>query len=675
MPSVSVTGIGSGIDIESLVTELVGAQRQPTENRFDLKEAEYQAKLSAVGSLKSALSKFQSGLSGLNSVSSFLKRSSTVSDSTILSASTTTIAEPGDYEITVSSLAKAHSLSSQSYNSISDTVGEGTLTIRFGTTVYDVDTDTYTSFTQNAEQSTATITIGSGDNTLQGVRDAINKADAGVSASIVYDGTGYRLMLRSESGVKQSMEVTVDDSDANDLDASGLSVLAFNSSATNMTENVAAADAALSINGLAITSASNTLTEAIKGVTLSLTKADATNPVSLSIAHDVDAVQASIEGFAESYNELLQTVDQLSSYSAETQSAGLLIGDPILRGIENTIRTDINQLLSSYTTSYTSLNDIGMSTQADGSVKLDSEKLTESLAADFDGVAQLFAAMATATNNNVSFIGATDNTEVGNYSVEVTQLATRSQYTGDAISGYAGTITIDADNDTFAISVDGTQSAQLTLTHGSYSGATLASALQSLINGDSNLKEVGAKVTISFDTDHFVLTSDRFGAKSSVTISNIDTNFEAQLGLAEKSGSSAVDVQGSIGGVVATGNGQQLIGAGKASGLTLLISGSTTGNLGGVSFVKGVASRLSTSLDNILAASASLAAKESGLESNLKDLETERDKLNSRMNALETRLRTQFAVMDAFVAEMKSTGDFLSQQLASLAELSKPRKS
>ena len=216
---ITATGIGSGLDIEGLVTQLVAAERQPVDNRLNLRQATLQAELSAFGTLKGAVSGLQSSINDVRQLSTFQSRQASSSDTDAVTISATRSAATGSFSVGVTQLAEAHSLASVGFTSVDDVVGEGQLTFRFGTTDYEPGTDTYNSFSLNPESATLSISIDSTNNTLTGLRDAINEADAGVSATIVNDGTGYRLLINSSStGAVNSLEISAADNDGSDLD-------------------------------------------------------------------------------------------------------------------------------------------------------------------------------------------------------------------------------------------------------------------------------------------------------------------------------------------------------------------------------------------------------------------------------------------------------------------------
>ncbi|MFT7287390.1 MAG: flagellar hook-associated protein 2, partial [Halieaceae bacterium] len=321
---VAATGVGSGLDIEGLVTQLVNAERAPAENRLLQRETRLTSELSAFGTLQGALSGVQSSLSSLSSLSTFNQRSAATSNSAVLTATASADAATNNYSIEVDQLARSQSLASGSFSELTDVVGEGELSFRFGTTSYtgaDPGPESYDGFALNGDRASSSITIDSSNNTLQGVRDAINEAEIGVSAAIVNDGSGFRLLLSSQqTGADNSIEVQVDDTgDGGDTDTSGLSRLAFNAAAAaanggvaNLTQTVAAQDASFSINGLSLASDSNTVSEALGGVNLTLTGTTDGTPETLTVSDNSGAVRGAIEGFVNAFNNFASTAGNLT---------------------------------------------------------------------------------------------------------------------------------------------------------------------------------------------------------------------------------------------------------------------------------------------------------------------------------------------------------------------------
>lgn len=673
---VAVTGIGSGLDIEGIVSQLISAERGPVESRLLGREARLTSQLSAVGTLQGALSNLQTRVETLARASTFAQRSASSSNSDAVSASATSSAAAGSFRVQVDNLAEAQSLASGSFENLTDTVGEGTLTFRFG----NIDVDPPASapqsvdgFTVNADRPSASITIDSSNNTLQGVRDAINDADAGVSAAIVDDGSGFRLLLSAtQTGAANAVEIQVEDTgDGDDGDASGLSRLAFNESANNLEQTAAGSDANFSINGLALTSDSNRVGGVIDGVDLTLretTEAAAT----VTVSNNESAVRSAIEGFVEAFNNFARISDNLTSYNADTGTAGPLQGDFAARSVTTRIREALSESADGFDGPFASLTELGIRTQADGSLSIDEGILNDALSDNFDSIAGVFSRLGQTDDSNIRFRSSSDATSVGSFAVAITRLATGGTVEGDAINAPTGLapLLIDDDNDSLALTVNGVSSGAISLTQGSYeSGADLAAELQARINGSSALSDSGISVTVDFTADNrFEIVSTRFGSDSSVEITALGTSSTATLGLAIGSGTAGRDVAGSIGGVAATGSGQTLRGAAgsPSEGLVLDVTGGTTGERGSVDVSSGVAVALGGILDGFLGNDGLLALRSDGLQSGVSRIEEDREALNTRLEALEARYRSQFNALDSLLANLQSTSDFLTQQLANI---------
>jgi flagellar hook-associated protein 2 len=396
MASVTASGLGSGIDIGSLVTQLVSAERTPVATRLDRQEAEVQARISAFGGLRSALAQFESALAGLSKLDGFLARRATSSDPSVITASATRDAAVTTYDVQVERLAQGHKLLSTGFASGSAEVGTGALTIMVG-------------------GEAMALTIDATNNTLAGIRDAINEAsdNPGVSASLinVFDDdlqtnvTKLALTAR-ETGGANAIKLTVADDDTSvanpdgDTDTDGLSRLAYDAGAgvTNLDEIRAGEDALVWIDGQKITSATNTVEDAIEGVTLTLKATSAEDdlgvlvPAALGVAVDEEAAEGLIEAFVTAYNTLSGYLRQVDSYTAATGQASVLFGDSVARGLGLGLRRAIVDPVEGLTGPYPSLADLGVTTGSDGKLSVDTEKLDAALSEDLEGAGNLFAA-------------------------------------------------------------------------------------------------------------------------------------------------------------------------------------------------------------------------------------------------------------------------------------------
>ncbi len=657
---ISSPGIGSSLDVNGIISQLMTLERQPL-TALATKESSYQAKISAYGSLKGTLASFQNAVQVLSTPAKFLAQKAAVADATILSATAGSGAASGSYSVEISLLAQSQKLKSSAFTATSSTVGSGALTIDFGT--YSGD-----SFTLNPDKSTKTITIGSGQDSLAGIRDAINAASAGVTAGIVNDGSGYRLTLSAtDSGAANALRVIVADDDATHTDTAGLSQLLFDgrsvSGVQNLTQSAAAQNAALTIDGIAISKASNTITDAIEGVTLNLLKANPGTATTLTVARDSAGIRSAVESLVAAYNESAKALKNISAYNAATRQAAILQGDGAVRSIESALRSVLNSPLTTAGGGLTTLSDIGVAFQTDGTLKLNSAKLQTIVDDPAKDISTLFAAIGKPTDSLVSFASATSSTKAGTYAVNVTQLAAQGAALGDVVLG--GTTLITAGlNDALSLSLDGV-AASVTLAAGTYTPAQMAAEIQSKINAAGVLSAAASKVTVSLASGALAISSNRYGIASKIE-SIAGSAAAATFGTVDYTNGTGKDVAGTIGGFGATGSGQILSGSGDAAGLGLKVTGGATGDRGSVKFAQGYAAQLDKLIGGILATDGTLSSRIDGMNRSTKDIASRRDALNLRLAAVEKRYRAQYTALDVTMSNMSTTSTFLQQQLANL---------
>ncbi len=663
---VSAPGIGSGLDVTGIVGQLMAAERQPL-NALTRQELAYTQKLSAFGQVRSVLAGFQSALNDLSSGSKFQALSATSSDTQVLSASASGKAIPASYQIEVTQLAQQQKLASTGYATTDDVIGSGTLTIQFGT--YDSGLNT---FTANANKATKSISIDPANNTLAGVRDTINAANAGVTATIVNDGstTGNKLVLTStDSGAANSLKISVTDDDGNHFNSSGLSALAYDPTAVagsgkNLNQVAAAQDAQLKIDGITVNQSTNTVNNAIDGVTLNLARTNVGAKLTLTVSRDTKAITDAVQTFVNSYNGASGTLKKLTAFNGVGAQNGVLLGDGTARAIQVQMRSLLNTSVDSGG-ALTTLSQIGVSFTSDGMLALDSAKLNTAIDTNFDGIAALFSKAGKTTDNLVSYSASTSKTVPGTYAVNVSQLGTR----GTTQGSQAATLTVTAGvNDQLDLTIDGT-AISVTLAAATYASASaLAAEIQSKINGETG---TAGSVQVTQSGGVLSIASTRYGSASQAMVTG--GNGMASLLGASPATTAGVDVAGTINGATASGNGQMLTGAaGNASeGLALLIAGGALGTRGNVTFSQGYAFQLGQYLDNMLGDDGLLKSRTDGLDSSVKRLDQRQAQLEARLTQIEKRYRAQFTALDAMLSSMNNTSTFLTQQLASLPGSSK----
>lgn len=886
---ISSPGIGSGLDVNTIVSKLMAVESAPLTD-FDKKTASFQAQVSAFGAMSSALGNFQSTLTSLSSIASFQALTTTPGDATVVTATTTSSAQAGNYRVNISQLAQAQTLASGGYKSSTATLGTGAkTTISFalgtvsnsefgiagtalansmrtsgltagsvsinGTTITtnnttrsaraladaindkttttgvsakaspaltdkalfstfgDIDTSTGGSYTlsvggvdiavqganvaggagvtaasldaalsgdtaisraladanitvtgtaaggdlqfSNADGSNVALTetvtgnvtggigntagtanigssvtavgtitlvsadgspitvggsnpaaagltagvggnylsadfsadstrtagnivIDSTNNTLQGIMDAINKGNFGVTASIVSDGStgtgatpNHLVLTSSSTGANSTMKITLAGSGGDPADPDLVKLLGYDPGGDqNLSQKAAAADTLATVNGIAVTSSGTSITGAVTGVTFNALKIGST---SVTVAKDSSTLTNSVNSFVKAYNDLNTQLAALGSYDPDTKAAGPLLGDSTLRNLSSSVRATLSSAIAGLqSTSLTSLSQIGVSFQKDGSLAVDNAKLQKAITNNFNDIAGLFAAVGRSSDPDITFSSSSTKTQAGSYGINITQLATQGTLQGNV--PLPAETTIDQDT-TWTVTLDDTtpptlaNTATITLPAGTYNPSQLATLLQSSINGVSAFSNAGAAVTATLGDDGSLkLQSASYGAASNLKITTATgTDVSAVFGTG--SAVDGLDVVGTIGGYSATGKGQVLTGSpgGPVDGLKLTVKGDTLGARGTFGFSQGYAYMLNTLAAGYLGSSGTIASRTKGLNASVTDIATQRASFADRLTDIEKRYRTQYSALDTTIASMNSTQQFLTQQLAQLA--------
>lgn len=398
MASVTSLGIGSGLNVEDIITSLMKVENKPVES-LQTKAADISARISAFGSLTSAMSSFQSAAVTLAGLGTWNSMNGSSSNTSAVTATTSTGASAGSYAVEVQQLATAQSISSKSYSAATSPVGSGTLKIDIGSWNSDK-----TTFTANTSNKTLSVEVTAAD-TLTTLRDKINALGSGVNASILNDASGARLVINSrDTGATNGFRITATDGDGTNTDNTGLSALVYDppnaTSATTLRQS--GGDAQATINGLPVTSASNTLSNVVEGVTLTL-GAKTTSAVSVSISADTDKIKKALTDFTKAYNSLTSLLSTQTKYDADTKTAGALQGDSTAVSLQRQLRSLVGATTPASSV-YQTLSSVGVSLQADGTLAVDDTKFSKALTANMGEVRKLFTA-TDLTNSSRSGIG------------------------------------------------------------------------------------------------------------------------------------------------------------------------------------------------------------------------------------------------------------------------------
>jgi len=770
MATITSPGVGSGLDVTGIVSKLMDIERQPVA-ALDKKEVTQQAKVTAFGTLKSGLATLQTAAAALSDPFQFLKTSATSSNTDAFTASSFSNATQGTHAIEVTQTAQAQRIATGTFASTDAVIGTGNLTIQFGQISGTADSNGYFSgstFAAGGGSAPVTVKIDGTNNSLSGVRDAINSANAGVTASILNDGTGYRLVIASNTaGANNALKITTSgDSDGNNTDKLGLSQLAYDPTATkdagqNLSQVSAAQSAKLKIDGINITSQTNSVADAIPGVTLTI-KAPTTSPATLSVNQDMSGAATAITTMVKAYNDLNKSMSDLTAYDPTTKTAAALQGESVVRSIQFELRNTLSGALPSG--SFTHLSQVGITFGKDGSLSFDASKFNTAAASNASAVAGLFGQYGASSDPQVKYVSASKSTKVGNYGISINQIATQGSVTADNVGtlGSTGFFTVDDTNksytvdlgggvtstfdldpgrynndatltasladqiqsklyddpqfavsdiavaynatkntyditvdsnppvslalnrstntDTLLLNVDGKSANPVTVTAADYelTPTAFASALQSRINADPVLKGAGSGVSVAYDaaSQKYTFNSNLYGANSNVNITSVSDNLADISGLAAKTGTAGLDVQGSIGNAAGLGSGQYLTGQGPAQDLKLQITGgaydtSLGAVRGSVSYNRGFAYQLNALVDGMIGKDGTLTSRTDGINTTIKDIDKQRDTLNTRLSDTQTRLLKQYNTLDSTISKLQSTSTYLTQQLASLSASTK----
>jgi flagellar hook-associated protein 2 len=667
MATGSVDLVSSQIDVASIVDNLIYVDAAPI-RRMQSQVTTLQSKISAFQTINTRLSTLETTVSKLLygstndplhapysysdrlSDSIFSKCKVTSSNESAISATADNANFGGTYSVNVTKLAGAESWGSGGFAGTASTVGTGSLVIKKADSADDV-----------------TLTIDASNNTLAGVCRTINEAGAGVTASIINDGSStnpYRLLVTAnESGSDNSFSI----------DESGIS-----GQALGMAQKQEATDATFEVNGITISKGSNTITDVIPGVTFTL-KDETTSPVRLVVGKDIDGIVAALGEFVTAYNNVNSYINTQFSYNSTTSSSGILSGDASLRNIQTNLQSQMIRSVTNRFTDYNMAGQVGLNYNRDGSLSLDTAKLREALSTDFTGVAALFlgngtpANSGTATDSRVTYNSKTAATQAGTYSIEVTALATKAMATGgQSIAALSG-------DETLTITPDSGSAFNVTLS----AGFTVDQALDAL---NAAFTAHGMNATATKDSESKLsIAANSYGSAGSFTIVSNQDNAAGYTGF----GTLVIDANGTdIAGVItnsddpgnphaATGSGLTLTGAnGQAEeGLTFTVAQTTTGQYGSIIIapaetgVEGssILMNMHSLLDGITdPLSGPIHNSQDALSQSIKYLTEEISSYQSRLAIQKELLTAQFNKADEALKLLQVTQSSVSSQLAKL---------
>ncbi len=681
-------GVGSGIDTNNLVKQLTAIERAAPQDRIDSKRELAETQISDFGLLTSALSTLQDAAEALTNPEALFSKSASFTESdALVPTSLDTDVPAGTYAFTVDQIAQAQSLAFTGFTDPTDAVGEGTLTFNFGVWERDgngdIDTGATTPFVQDTEHESTTITIDSSNNSLNGLRDAINTADFGVSASVVFDGTDYHLALLATSGDDNQLEIVASEAGGSptNTDSSDLSRFAFNTDIASYEalETQGGQDAIVTINGLSVNRSSNTIDDIVEGLTLDVLDETAVGEtVTVTVSDDKEFAEQNIRTFVDSFNAFLEAVDPIFGTREEEDEDGdteIVQGSLANDGLAKSVISQIRALVASSVTglssdaNFTSLTNIGIRTELDGTLSIDEDDFEAAFDDNFEDIQKLLAPFTDSDAEDITINSYNDNTQPGEYDIVISQAPAQGLYEGSAISGVSFPLDTTGKTYTFIAEVNGETSGTITIPTDTYADeSALAGAIQTAINADSVLDEAGIGVTVAYNSTSggFDITTNSYGDSSNFSITTSSTDSDDDLGLDVLDGTAGNTAAGTIDGTTGFGSANVLLPAlgEDGEGLALVVGNSATSAT--VNFSLGFAGELERLVDNFLDSSGPIALREDTLDDTLEDLDEDEEALDRRISSYEERLIQQYIAMERIIGSLNSSGSFLDNLINTL---------
>jgi flagellar hook-associated protein 2 len=535
-----VTGVLSSSQITSLIQQASAAYQAPATD-LQNQEKPIQAQISALGQVQSALSSLQTALGGLADLQTLAQQSVTSSSSSTVTATATNAAAAGTYSLSNIQLAEAQSLVSTGFASASSSLGAGSITLQLGS------------------GTPTTINIASGQDTLNGIAQAINAANAGVEAAVVYNGSSYLLSLTAQNtGTANAFTVSGTGGEA------GFSYTPGGKS-NGLTVTQAAADASFSLNGIPITSSSNTITNAAPGLAFTLT---GTGSATVTVTQDVSALDQAADGLVKALNTVITTINQnsaLNQSSSQNSGPGALLGDVNVQILRNNLVNAFTSLASGAAANspYNSLSSVGFSINSDGTISLNDQQFEAAAQANYGAVASLLGGFGVSNNSNVS-VQDVGSAQPGAYAINVTANSSGSiagTVDGEAASGTDGNLVVTGAGPAKGLSLQIAAGAtgalgQVTVSQGVYgalnslvnaalsnSGGGVTGEINSLNNTITSMNQQISQLQQEASQQTALLTQQYTNAESTIsqlsTVSDYLTSYLDQLDNASSSSSSS----------------------------------------------------------------------------------------------------------------------------------------
>ena len=655
----SIGGLVSGLDTGAIIEGLVGLQ-QAQVDRLEVQQSEIETERAAFQGIEARVLSFRSNLVNLNRSTSsvFDPTEGTSSDESIVTVSTDSGAAEGSFLIRVNSLARAQQIGSQGFDE-SATIPTGEISFQVG------------------GRPATNITIDDSNNTPAGLVDAINDSSADVSASIVFDqaNSANRILLTSrESGVANEITVT------NNLAAATGSETRPDFSGPAIQE-AANAQVQLGSGPGAIVAEfdTNTVEGLIENVTLNLQAADVDQEIDIQISRDTEPARSAIENFVSEFNSLIDFIDTQTAFNPETGQGSPLLGNRNVSNIQNSLAALVTDIVPGADPSLNRFSQLGIDIGGNGRLSINSTELDQALSGELEGVGpddigRLFQLSGQSSNSGIEFLVGSTRTASSSAPIEVDILQSAERGSVAATDELASSITIDASNNQFQLTLDGLESETLTLANGTFSPEQLATLVQNRINGSVELGN--SEVAVNVEDGRLNFTSQRFGRSSSISAFS-GTALDA-LGLDGSEEGIGQDVAGSfiVDGVVesATGSGRTLIGDSNNENTADLqirvdLNASQIGNdsEGTLQISRGISSRIDQFFGEILDTEVgTLSTIDNEFALQIESLDESIARVNAISEAQSQSLVEQFATLERVLSDLQSTSSFLSSQLSGL---------
>ncbi len=645
--TISFDGLATGIKTSDTVDKLIAVESRPK----ILKEAEkvrVENQLASWREINSRLLAVKVAASDLARLATWNTQSVASSREEALTATAALGAPEGTYTLRVETLARAHQVATSAdpagvppdpgYARADSLFGTGTLKLSVGSLEH-------------------TFTLNDTNHTLAGVAKAINEAKVGVSAAVVHNGSGYQLLLTGgKTGTENALAL-----DASGVDTTGTRPLG------SWTTVQAAQDAVIALGSgagaIRVTSASNTVSTLLQGVTLNLKAADVSQDVTVSVSRNTSGLAEKAQAFVDAYNEATTYIKDQFAYDSDKKVAGILMGDGTLLAVQRSLNSLLLRGVDR-TSAFKSLSSVGITLGDTGSLSFNTAKFSDATRADFEGVMRLMRTGGDSSHPKVSFVFAGAKAQAGAHAVNVTAPATRAS----AAAAAAASLTVGAANETLTLAVDGRAPVTVKLKHGTYTADTLAAEVQAKINATS-----AAKVAVTAADGRLSISSERYGAGSRLQLLGgsalTNAGVDGNLGLGVVTATGA-DVAGTIGGEAATGTGQLLRGnAGNPTtdGMQVLVQAEAP-TTAVVTVTKGLFSQLDEYLSGLTnPLSGASSRREEALTKSVASLQARMEEMDARLATRRESLLRQFLQMEKAVGQFNSQGNYLSNALSGLS--------